>query len=276
MPFAARAVFNVVQMARGLTALAAGRHADAYDQLRRLFDPADPAHHVVESPWAIGNLAEAAVHSDHVEEARVILRSVAPLTDRTPSPWLHVAVRHARALLADDAHAEELFQAGVASRHDAMAIRSRPASVSLRCLASSPKASRGLSCAAARCTRHLRRSWSDPVGGPGAPGTPGSRRAAGSATPRRCGATEPSGAPDRADGGCRSLEPRDRRATVPLTPNGRRAPLPDLPEAWSHVAPRSPRRDGHCDSGRAPLAYGLHRVHDHPADARCLGDGDRV
>ena len=113
MPFAARAVFNVVQMARSLTALTVGRHADAYAELRRLFDPADPAHHVVESPWAIGNLAEAAVHSDHVEEARVILQTVAPLIGRTPSPWLHVAVRHASALLAHDADAEELFRAGL-------------------------------------------------------------------------------------------------------------------------------------------------------------------
>src|SRR5437870_13138744 len=34
-----------VQVARGLTALGEGRNADAYAELHRIFDPADPAHH---------------------------------------------------------------------------------------------------------------------------------------------------------------------------------------------------------------------------------------
>ena len=35
------------------------------------------------------------------------------MAERTPSPWLHVAMRHARALLADDEDAEALFEAGL-------------------------------------------------------------------------------------------------------------------------------------------------------------------
>ena len=73
LQFGARAVLSVVQFARGLTALGAGRHEEAYNQLRRMFVPTDPAYHRMESCWAIGNLAEAAIHSGHEEEARAVM-----------------------------------------------------------------------------------------------------------------------------------------------------------------------------------------------------------
>ena len=104
----AREPCSVLQLARGLTAFGAGRHEDAYVHLRRMFNPSDPAYHRMESCWAIGNLAEAAVRSGHNDEAREVLEQVELLTRRTPSPWLHVAMRHARALLADDSDAEAL------------------------------------------------------------------------------------------------------------------------------------------------------------------------
>jgi DNA-binding CsgD family transcriptional regulator/tetratricopeptide (TPR) repeat protein len=113
LQFGARAVLSVVQLARGLTALGAGRHDVAYAQLRRMFNANDPAYHRMESCWAIGNLAEAAVHSGHADEIRPVMEELERLAGQTPSPWLHVAMRHARALLADDADAEALFQAGL-------------------------------------------------------------------------------------------------------------------------------------------------------------------
>ena len=113
LPIGARAVLAVVQLARGLTALASGRHLDAFTQLQRLFDPADPAHHPMESCWAIGNFAEAAVHSGHPHEARAVVNELEEMAAKTPSPWFQVAMRHARALLADDDHAEGLFQKGL-------------------------------------------------------------------------------------------------------------------------------------------------------------------
>jgi DNA-binding CsgD family transcriptional regulator len=115
LQFGARAVLSVVQLARGLTFLGAGRHEDAYSQLRRMFNPSDPGYHRMESCWAIGNLAEAAAHSGNIDDAREVLKGVEPLTQRTPSPWLLVAMNHARALLADDKDAETLFQAGLAA-----------------------------------------------------------------------------------------------------------------------------------------------------------------
>ena len=53
------------------------------------------------------------MHSGHGDEAREVMEGLEGLTERTPSPWLHVAMRHARALLAEDADAEALFQAGL-------------------------------------------------------------------------------------------------------------------------------------------------------------------
>lgn len=111
--FGARSVLSVVQLARGVTALGSGRHADAYAHLRRMFNPSDPAYHHMESCWAIGNLAEAASRSGHQGEAREVMEELERRAQRTPSPWLHVAMRHARALLADDAEAEALFQSGL-------------------------------------------------------------------------------------------------------------------------------------------------------------------
>jgi hypothetical protein len=35
----------IIQLARGMSALSARRHADAYGYLRRMFDPADAAFH---------------------------------------------------------------------------------------------------------------------------------------------------------------------------------------------------------------------------------------
>ena len=46
LPVGARPVLATVQCARGVAALGEGRYTDAYDHLRRMHDPADPAYHV--------------------------------------------------------------------------------------------------------------------------------------------------------------------------------------------------------------------------------------
>lgn len=108
-----RAVLAMVQLTRGLWALGGGRYAEAYAHLRRMFDPADIAYHHTQRCWGIGELAEAAVHSDHRDEARAQLPELERAARLTPSPWLHVGLHYARALLADDSHAEELFEAAI-------------------------------------------------------------------------------------------------------------------------------------------------------------------
>ncbi len=112
-PIGASFMLAIVQLARGLTALGGGRHGDAYEHLRRVFDPGDPAYHPFIRCWAIGELAEAAVHSGHRDAARAVLEELEPLAAQTPSPWFQAGMRYARPLLADDRDAEPLFQAAL-------------------------------------------------------------------------------------------------------------------------------------------------------------------
>ncbi len=114
-PIGASFMLAIVQLARGLSALGGGRHAEGYQHLRRMFDPADPAYHPVIRCWAIGELAEAAVHSGHAAAARALLEELEPLAAQTPSPWFHVGMRYARPLLADDQDAEARFQAALSA-----------------------------------------------------------------------------------------------------------------------------------------------------------------
>jgi ATP/maltotriose-dependent transcriptional regulator MalT len=113
LPIGASFMLAVVQSARGLAALGAGRHAEAYDHLQRMFDPADPAYHPFVHCWAIADLAEAATHSGHRDAAQALMEDLAIVAEQTPSPWFHTAMRYARPLLADDEQAEALFQAGL-------------------------------------------------------------------------------------------------------------------------------------------------------------------
>jgi DNA-binding CsgD family transcriptional regulator len=105
----------LVQQARGIADLAGGRHADAYAQLRRIFDPTDVAYHPFIRCWLIGELAEAAAHCGQQAEARVLLGELERLAADTGFPYLQAALGYARPLLADDNEAERLFQAGLTS-----------------------------------------------------------------------------------------------------------------------------------------------------------------
>lgn len=104
-----------VQMARGLNALGAGRYDDAYRHLRRMFDPLDSAYHPMRHCYFIGDLAEAAVQSGHRTDATTLLTEMEALARRTPSPHFQLAMLHARAILADDLAAPQLFEAGLAA-----------------------------------------------------------------------------------------------------------------------------------------------------------------
>lgn len=110
IPLGANFILTAVQFARGLTALGAGRHLDAYEELLRTHDPQDPAFHHHMRWWAITDLAEAAAHSGNADEGRRLLDELAPLAEKTPASWIQLGLRHARAVLADDEDAEALFQ----------------------------------------------------------------------------------------------------------------------------------------------------------------------
>jgi DNA-binding CsgD family transcriptional regulator/tetratricopeptide (TPR) repeat protein len=104
-----------VQIARGISALGAGRYDDAYRHLRRIFDPLDSAYHPMRQCYFIGDLAEAAVQSGHRDDAKTQLAELEELAERTPSPQFQLAMHHARAILADDTDAQRLFERAIAA-----------------------------------------------------------------------------------------------------------------------------------------------------------------
>jgi DNA-binding CsgD family transcriptional regulator/tetratricopeptide (TPR) repeat protein len=100
----------VMQTAGGLSALGAGRYEEAYEQLRHIFTPGDPACHYLQRGWAIADLAEAATHSGHREQARAYVSDVARTAGRTPSPFLRAGLAYARLMLVSDEEAEQRFE----------------------------------------------------------------------------------------------------------------------------------------------------------------------
>jgi ATP/maltotriose-dependent transcriptional regulator MalT len=100
----------LVQYVRGLLALGQGRHADAYAQLRRLYEPGDPARDQRISVGALGDMAEAAVRSGHRDHALALVKQFAPIAGRTPGPGNFWSLDYARALLAEDERAEAAYR----------------------------------------------------------------------------------------------------------------------------------------------------------------------
>jgi DNA-binding NarL/FixJ family response regulator len=96
--------------ARGLVDLAAGRPADAYEQLRHVFDPEHPSHHPTVSGWTTSEFVDAAARTDHGPEAAEVLRILESDHVRMKMPWWRIGVAYGWAVLAahrDDPSATE-------------------------------------------------------------------------------------------------------------------------------------------------------------------------
>ncbi|HEX5439561.1 MAG TPA: LuxR C-terminal-related transcriptional regulator [Ktedonobacterales bacterium] len=109
----AHPMLALVQLARGATSLSAGHYAEAFEYLWRVFDPADIAYHPVVRCWAVGDLVDAAMRSNHHEQARAVVEEMETLASRSPFPALLAGLSYARPLLAEDDDAEALFLAGL-------------------------------------------------------------------------------------------------------------------------------------------------------------------
>jgi DNA-binding NarL/FixJ family response regulator len=109
----AHPMLALVQLARGATSISAGHYAEAFEHLWRVFDPTDIAFHPVVRCWAVGDLVDAAMHSDHQERARAVVEEMETLASRSPFPVLLAGLSYARPLLAEDDDAEALFLAGL-------------------------------------------------------------------------------------------------------------------------------------------------------------------
>ncbi|WP_329056032.1 AAA family ATPase [Amycolatopsis sp. NBC_01488] len=104
----ARPVLATVQLTRGLIDLSEGRFDDAFADLRRMLDPADPAYQLALRAYCVAELTEAAVRAGQADALRDILAELAAL--ETPSPALQIGLRYARAVLdpSDERFAEAL------------------------------------------------------------------------------------------------------------------------------------------------------------------------
>jgi DNA-binding CsgD family transcriptional regulator len=98
------------QLARGIGLAVAGEYGGAYDALSRLFDPADPAFHPTERFHGIMFLAEAAVRAGRIPEGRAVIKALEDDASTTTSATLHRHLSYARAVLAEEDDAEELFR----------------------------------------------------------------------------------------------------------------------------------------------------------------------
>jgi DNA-binding CsgD family transcriptional regulator len=115
LPMGAHPMLALVQLVRGSAALAAGRAEDAYESLRRIFDPADIAYQPHIRGWALVDFVEAAAHTGHVKEARAVLAELEAPAVQSRSPLLLAGMRYARPLLAGDEQAEPLFRAAASA-----------------------------------------------------------------------------------------------------------------------------------------------------------------
>jgi DNA-binding CsgD family transcriptional regulator len=115
VPIGANGVLAATQFARGLAALGAGRPADALGHLRRIHDPADPAHHYGVRCHTVGDLAEAALRGGEAASVGGLLREMEAAGRLATSPSHQAGLRYARALLADDSSAPGLFDAALRS-----------------------------------------------------------------------------------------------------------------------------------------------------------------
>jgi ATP/maltotriose-dependent transcriptional regulator MalT len=113
VPTRARPMLAMVQLARSATAIAAGRHQEAYDALRRILDPADISHNDLVASWGLIDFVDAAVRAGHHAEAHRTLIDMERLGVATQSPLLLVGLACSRPLVADDDEAGALFAAAL-------------------------------------------------------------------------------------------------------------------------------------------------------------------
>ena len=109
LPIGAAGLLSLVLYARGTLELGYGRHAEAYEHLRRIHEPGDPACHYLNTRQMIGDFTEAAVRGGHRDEALALVRELESLARRPPSPWFGLQMLYARLFLATDDEAEPAF-----------------------------------------------------------------------------------------------------------------------------------------------------------------------
>jgi DNA-binding CsgD family transcriptional regulator len=101
---------SMARWSRGVAALAAGRHEEAYGQLSRVYDQKDDCYHPHTRSWLLVDLVEAAVHCGQEGDARSLVRDLEPIVARARWPLLVAGLQYAHAVLATDGN-EKAFRA---------------------------------------------------------------------------------------------------------------------------------------------------------------------
>jgi DNA-binding CsgD family transcriptional regulator/tetratricopeptide (TPR) repeat protein len=110
LPNASSSLLAGAQLVRGIGELGVDRPEQAYGELLRVFVPTDPAYQRVQQLWTVSYLAEAAVRSGRRTDARSRVDSVEGLAEGSAAVGTAIALEYSRAVLAEDAAAEELFR----------------------------------------------------------------------------------------------------------------------------------------------------------------------
>ncbi|GAA1574915.1 MULTISPECIES: AAA family ATPase [Kribbella] len=110
LPNASSSLLAGAQLARGLGELAADRPSQAYAELHRVFVPTDSAYQRVQQLWTISYLVEAATRSGVRDEARSAVDALESQATGSPAIGTTIALEYCRAVLADDAAAEDLYR----------------------------------------------------------------------------------------------------------------------------------------------------------------------
>jgi DNA-binding CsgD family transcriptional regulator len=95
---------------RGLAALGRRDYQEAYQQLMRLYDPADGAFQYLTRMYHLGDLADAAAHSGHREQARALIAKLTASPTQQAGPLMTISAAFAAAVLADDEEAGQVFE----------------------------------------------------------------------------------------------------------------------------------------------------------------------
>ena len=115
LPAGAFPMLAMVQLVRGTAAIAEGRHSEAYEELRPIFDPDALPYHPGSQFSGLWLLAEAAIHCGRQDELGATVRSLDGTWAQGRSPALGIDLAYAKALLAQQERAGELFTSALSA-----------------------------------------------------------------------------------------------------------------------------------------------------------------
>ncbi|HEY0107807.1 MAG TPA: AAA family ATPase [Rhizomicrobium sp.] len=105
----------MLQNARGIAALGAGRQAEAYEQLQRVHTPGDPAFNTGLQFFSLADYVEAAQSCGQDAAAAAAIAEVERRSAPVAVPWVQMMLFYGKALLAAPDRAEAFYQDGLAT-----------------------------------------------------------------------------------------------------------------------------------------------------------------